>query len=205
MFIHSTFWGSCHSSLACFPIPSLESMSWVFWLCWVFALAFAGLITLLWHLYRQPMRFNVVTRLLETGNNLFFFFFSAFGFWLLPLNVPQHPLSPFLLSRLIPTVFHQCDICIIHCLVLCKLYSLAFLASFFYINHKFIEERFLETDKIFIHLESFAKCHCQSTSWGLKALWAEVINNSGKKRGRGIGQLIRLMTWRLQVRIMSPH
>ena len=26
----------------------------------------------------------------------------------------------------------------------------------------------------------------------------------GKKRGRGIGQLIRLMTWRLQVRILSP-
>lgn len=87
------------------------------------------------------MGFNVVTRLLETGNNLFFFFFLLLAFAFERaltslVSVSSFPLNP-----------NSLDICIMHCLVLCKLYSLAFLASFFYINHKFIEERFLETDR----------------------------------------------------------
>lgn len=39
---------------------------------------------------------------------------------------------------------------------------------------------------------------CVFNSFAFFELWV-------KKRGGGIGQLIRLMTWRLQVRILSPH
>lgn len=40
---------------------------------------------------------------------------------------------------------------------------------------------------------------CVFNSFSVFELWVK------KRRGGGIGQLIRLMTWRLQVRILSPH